>query len=130
MCSGPVVVTRVGAQLHHADDARRTRSHDQAIRLGSSRSIFWHSRSAMAIAAQSAIHPPSPISRRINFAHSHQKRTQEAAWRPEEVAEHDRNSPTSIHLIRLSRSRIVHSSLDSELHGKRTGFTRYGGKPV
>src|SRR4051812_14889014 len=35
----------------------------------------------------------------------------------------DRNSPRSIHLIRLSRSCIEHSSPDSELHAKRTGFT-------
>src|SRR4051794_29889788 len=35
----------------------------------------------------------------------------------------DRNSPRSIHLIRLSRARIEHSSPDSDVHAKRTEFT-------
>ena len=35
----------------------------------------------------------------------------------------DRNSTSSVHLIRLSRSCIEHSSPNSELHAKRTGFT-------
>ena len=33
-----------------------------------------------------------------------------------------RNRPRSIHLIRLSRSRIEHSSPDSDVHAKRTEF--------
>src|SRR3954466_4312621 len=38
----------------------------------------------------------------------------------------DRNSPRSIHLIRLSRARIEHSSPDSDVHAKRTEFTTDG----
>ena len=34
----------------------------------------------------------------------------------------ERNRPRSIHLIRLSRSRIEHSSPDSDVHAKRTEF--------
>src|SRR6476660_4825122 len=34
----------------------------------------------------------------------------------------ERNRPRSIHLIRLSRSRIEHSSPDSDPHAKQTGF--------
>src|SRR6476659_5800741 len=34
----------------------------------------------------------------------------------------ERNRPRSIHLIRLSRSRIGHSSPDSDVHAKRTEF--------
>ena len=35
----------------------------------------------------------------------------------------ERNSPKSIRLIRLSKSRIEHSSPDSDPHAKQTGFT-------
>src|SRR6476646_98350 len=34
----------------------------------------------------------------------------------------ERNRPRSIHLIRLSRSRIEHSSPDSDVHAKQTEF--------